>query len=219
MFIARQWIRGLRQLWRLFGRLFPLSLREQVVLGVLKKFASALRSTRLQEPFPHFAVCLARQLIHVHASIYGYVVSLLRWYSTRLAMRAFRAYNSHRAPSLHACVSLRTGSRAQPFLSLQRRWLLRCLGSVWLACPRCWWQFYGIVCGWCHEEFLVTIVDAVELIEWSMSLVCRSCRFLRLKLWRLWPRSHSCGSLRKRCDPRGPDGPAHPDLREFGHCT
>ena len=59
-----------------------------------------------------------------------------------------------------------------------------------------------------HNKFLVTVVAAMEFVE----SVCRWCRFRRLRLWRLWPRSHSCSSLRKRCDPRGPDGPAHPDV-------
>ena len=32
-----------------------------------------------------------------------------------------------------------------------------------------------------HNKFLVTVVDAMEFIESSMSLVCRSSRFLRLR--------------------------------------
>ena len=58
--------------------------------------------------------------------------------------------------------------------------------------------------------------DAKEFFEWSVSLVCRSCRFLRLRLWRFPPRSHIYSSPRNRFVPREPDGPAHPDLWEVG---
>ena len=53
------------------------------------------------------------------------------------------------------------------------------------SCPHCRWQFYEICVAFAmHNKFLVTIVDATEFIEWSMSLVCRSCRFLRRRPWR-----------------------------------
>ena len=88
----------------------------------------------------------------------------------------------------------------------------RCRAS---SCPCCRWQFYGIcVALSCHVPG--------DDRRWPRSLSsgwcswCRSCRFLRLQLWRFPPRSHSCRSLRKLCDPGGPDGPVHPDLWAIG---